>query len=70
MAYNLHIIQSDESGEDYESIDAFETREQKKIMIVDDELFNRISAKIILKSAGIIQIDQICDTANNGEEAV
>ena len=39
-------------------------------MIVDDELFNRISAKIILKSAGIVLIDSICDTANNGEEAV
>ena len=39
-------------------------------MIVDDELFNRISAKIILKAAGIVNPDFICDTANNGQEAV
>lgn len=39
-------------------------------MVVDDEQFNRLSAKIVLRAAGILNIDDICDTANNGEEAV
>ena len=43
---------------------------KKRILIVDDELFNQISAKIVLKAAGMQNIDDICDTANNGKEAV
>ena len=43
---------------------------RKRILIVDDELFNRMSIKIILKAAGIKDIDEICDTANNGLEAL
>lgn len=37
---------------------------------MDDELFNLISAKIILKAAGMQNVDEICDTAINGQEAV
>ena len=42
---------------------------RKRILIVDDELFNRMSIKIVLKAAGIQNVEEICDTANNGREA-
>ena len=48
----------------------FSTEIKKRILIVDDELFNQIAAKIVLKAAGIQNVDDLCDTAINGEDAV
>ena len=42
---------------------------RKRILIVDDEQFNRMSIKIVLKAAGVQDVEEICDTANNGLEA-
>ena len=32
---------------------------RKRILIVDDELFNRMSIKIVLKAAGIQNVDEL-----------
>ena len=39
---------------------------RKRILIVDDERFNQLSAKIILKAAGMQNVDELCDYANDG----
>ena len=41
----------------------------KKILIVDDECFNRYCVRIILKVAGVPNIDDICVDAENGQKA-
>ena len=43
---------------------------RRRILIVDDELFNRMSIKIVLKAAGVQDVEEISDTANNGLEAL
>ena len=43
---------------------------KQKILIVDDEQFNRQAIKIILQIAGISDTESICDTGYNGEQAV
>ena len=42
----------------------------KKIMIVDDECFNRYSVTAVLEIAGIQNIDEICVDAENGQKAL
>ena len=37
---------------------------------MDDEYYNRMSIKILLKAVGLTNVDEICDTANNGQDAV
>ena len=42
----------------------------KKILIVDDQLFNIDALKVILKYRLKIDTDEICDVAFNGFEAI
>ena len=44
--------------------------QKQKILIVDDESFNRMAIKIILSIAGVKKTESLCETAMNGEEAV
>ena len=37
---------------------------------MDDEYYNRMSIKILLKAVGLTNVDEICETANNGQDAV
>ena len=39
---------------------------RKKILIVDDEPFNLMACKYILKATGLQNIEEVCDTALNG----
>ena len=43
---------------------------QTKILIVDDEAFNLMAGKFILKAAGIENVETMCETATNGLIAV
>ena len=44
---------------------------RKQILIVDDEIFNIEAAKAILECRlNLNQIDQICESALNGQEAI
>ena len=43
----------------------------KQILIVDDEIFNINAIKLIIDCVfGISKVDNVCDMALNGEEAV
>ena len=43
---------------------------KKKILIVDDESYNRMAVGVILDVLGFQDSDDKCDYANNGEEAL
>ena len=51
-------------------IDNQTPRRKTKILIVDDEPFNIMACKYILKATGLENIEKICDTALNGKIAV
>jgi CheY-like chemotaxis protein len=43
---------------------------QKKILIVDDQIFNIDALRIVLEMVIQVDVDQVCDKALNGEEAL
>ena len=43
---------------------------QKKILIVDDQVFNIDALRIVLEMVIQVDVDQVCDKALNGEEAL
>ena len=43
---------------------------KRKILIVDDHMFNIESIKILLQCKVHLDVDSVCDSANNGEEAL
>ena len=43
--------------------------ENRRILIVDDEPYNQLGLKIMLRQAGFSQIEEFIDEANNGHEA-
>ena len=45
-------------------------QKQKKILIVDDDSFNRMSIKVLLELVGLKNLDQICIDAEDGEIAL
>lgn len=45
-------------------------KSQTRILLVDDEEYNRTAIKIILKYHAKLDVERICDEAANGKEAV
>ena len=46
------------------------SKKSAKILIVDDEHYNRAALKIILKYHLRMDVNLLCDEANNGQEAL
>ena len=58
---------------EFEIDDNFQNKnfgKSSRILIVDDEAFNRMAVKVILGTAGVKDPHEICDTANHGEMAL
>jgi CheY-like chemotaxis protein len=45
-------------------------KENKRILIVDDEPYNILGLKIVLSQSGFKNILNIVDTAHNGKQAI
>ena len=63
MSLNIHTNEQIDSSD-------ISNRNTSKILLVDDEEYNRIALKIILKYHMKLDVDSICDEAGNGKEAL
>ena len=45
-------------------------KNNRRIMIVDDEPYNILGLQIIIRNAGFKNLDELIDIANNGQEAL
>ena len=45
-------------------------RDNKRILLVDDEPYNILGLKIVLQQSGIKNLMQLVDTAYNGQQAL